>query len=140
MSKLIGWLMAAVSVVFPGLALAQTTYDYSSSLPATDAAASGLFGLGLMIMFVFWIVGFALWILWLFMLVDLAHRQFPNEGDKTTWALVLGLLSLLGAIIYYFFGRPKGTRPNSHAAANTPPAPAPDLPVSPPPASATPAA
>ena len=41
-------------------------------------------------------------IFWIFMLVDAARRNFKDENDKVVWILIVVLLGLLGAIIYYF--------------------------------------
>lgn len=134
MSKILRFGLGAAALLVPGLVLAQTS-DFTTTSAASSAAASGFAGLFFMFAFVLWIIGFALWILWLFMLVDLAHRDFPNPGDKTAWALVLGILSVLGGIIYYFFGRTKGTRSDHPAMPATPPAPtspvAPSAPAAP---------
>jgi prolipoprotein diacylglyceryltransferase len=41
-------------------------------------------------------------IFWIWMIVDCAKRQFKNDNDKVIWILIIVLLQILGAIIYYF--------------------------------------
>lgn len=142
MSKRLSWLLGAAAVILPSLALAQTTSDVFTSTSSADAGATAL-GFGfLFFIFVAGIISLALWILWLFMLVDIVHRDFTNPGDKTVWVLVLGILSGLGAIIYYFFGRPHGTRPNHDHSGNSPmpPVQPPHPPMAPPSAPSAPEA
>lgn len=137
MSKFLRWALGAGSALVPGLVLAQDysdTYDPESyeqfELLADQAGAGGdvagamaIFG---GVMLVFWLVFIVLWILWIFMLVDVAHRQFENPSDKTVWVVVMALLSGLGALIYLIFGRSKGTRPDQpHVAPAAPAAPPP---------------
>ena len=52
------------------------------------------------------VVGFL--IFWIIALVDCAKRDFPGENDKLIWILVIVLAHGLGALIYWFVGRPKG--------------------------------
>lgn len=47
---------------------------------------------------------------WIWMLVDCCTREFPGSNDKVVWILVIVLASWLGALIYYFVGRPKGKK------------------------------
>ena len=50
-------------------------------------------------------------------LVDCVRRKFRNPNDKLVWVLVIALGHGIGAIIYYYVGRPKGYLPG----AGTPP-------------------
>lgn len=44
---------------------------------------------------------------WIWMIVDCATNE-PSEGnDKLIWLLVIVLVHLLGAILYYFIRRPQ---------------------------------
>jgi hypothetical protein len=44
---------------------------------------------------------------WIWMIVDCATNE-PSEGnDKLIWLLVIILVHLLGAILYYFIRRPQ---------------------------------
>jgi uncharacterized membrane protein YphA (DoxX/SURF4 family) len=57
----------------------------------------------------FWIIiGFLVLIFWAWMLVDcLTRKKFE---DKLVWVLVLILLNILGAILYYFLVKSKKGR------------------------------
>lgn len=77
---------------------------------AAAGGAAGLIGLCFMcglFLFVIAVIGFQIW-----MLVDAARRQFPGDNDKLIWILVILLGSLVGGLVYYFVGRPKGTLPS----------------------------
>lgn len=39
---------------------------------------------------------------WIWMIIDCAKRDFRKDNDKIVWILVIVLLQLLGAIIYFF--------------------------------------
>jgi hypothetical protein len=60
-----------------------------------DFGLSGIFALAAT---VFWIV----------MLVDAVRREFRDSTMKLVWLLVLVFTNFLGALIYYFVGRPTG--------------------------------
>ena len=60
-----------------------------------DFGLSGIFALAAT---VFWIV----------MLVDAIRRDFSDSTAKIIWVLVIVFTHLLGALIYYFVGRPSG--------------------------------
>jgi len=66
-------------------------------------AAEAAFGLLFIPIFLmFFVVMILLLIFWIFMIVDVAKRKFPNENDKIVWILVIVLAGWIGAIIYYF--------------------------------------
>ena len=48
------------------------------------------------------IIGILSFIFWIWMIIDCAKRNFKKETDKVVWILVIVLLSVLGAAIYYF--------------------------------------
>jgi len=41
-------------------------------------------------------------VFWIFMLVDCAKRDFKNDNEKIVWIIIIALLGILGATIYYF--------------------------------------
>ena len=45
---------------------------------------------------------------WIWMLVDAARNQGLSDGEKVAWVLIIALVHFLGALIYFFVGRPKG--------------------------------
>ena len=71
-------------------------------------AGAAIFGLGFMCCFM--IFGLAAFGFWLWMLIDCCTRTFPGESDKIMWILIIALLGVIGAAVYYFVGRPKGTK------------------------------
>ena len=44
---------------------------------------------------------------WIWMLISAIQNRGVSEGEKIAWVLVIALLHLLGAIIYFFVGHPK---------------------------------
>ena len=48
---------------------------------------------------------------WIWMLISAIQNKGLNEGEKIAWVLVIALLHLLGAIIYFFVGHPKRKMP-----------------------------
>lgn len=61
----------------------------------------GLFILLVLVSFVFWIIE----------LVDVCRREFRDANSKLLWILVVVLAHGLGALIYYFAGKPQGWLP-----------------------------
>ena len=53
------------------------------------------------------VIGIGGFILWIWMLVDAAKRNFPKSDDKVLWILVIVLAGIIGAIIYYFMVKRK---------------------------------
>ncbi len=49
-------------------------------------------------------------ILWLWVLIDCVKRTFKSDTEKLVWVLVLILLGLLGAVIYYFVVKVKDNK------------------------------
>lgn len=39
---------------------------------------------------------------WIWMIIDVAIRKFPTESEKVIWILIIVLVSILGAIIYFY--------------------------------------
>ena len=70
-------------------------------------AAGGVIGglLGIVVC----VIAIALFVFWIWMLIDCIQRDFEGNG-KVIWILVIVLLSWLGALIYFFVGRGKGTK------------------------------
>lgn len=44
----------------------------------------------------------AVFLFWLWMLIDCAKRDFPKPNDKVVWILVIIFIQIVGASIYYF--------------------------------------
>ena len=62
------------------------------------------FSLGFLLIFMmlFMIAGILLFVFWIWMIIDCAKRNFKKENEKIVWILVIVLLNVLGATIYYF--------------------------------------
>jgi len=45
------------------------------------------------------------------MLADCQERRFPQRRLRRNWTLVILLLPVIGAAVYYYFGRPQGEKP-----------------------------
>ncbi|MFK7788742.1 MAG: PLDc N-terminal domain-containing protein [Phycisphaeraceae bacterium] len=58
----------------------------------------------------FGIFGLVFFVFWLWMLIDCCTKKFPQENDKIIWVLVIALVGPLGALVYFFVGRPKGVK------------------------------
>ena len=54
------------------------------------------------------ILSFAATIFWIVMLVDAIRRDFSDSTMKIVWVLVIVFTHFVGALVYYFIGRPTG--------------------------------
>lgn len=50
----------------------------------------------------------AAFVFWIVALVDAIRRQFDSDTTKIIWVCVVFFLHFLGALIYWFAGRPTG--------------------------------
>ena len=46
---------------------------------------------------------------WIVAVVDCAYRKYPSAAEKWAWLLVAFLGHCLGALVYWFVGRERGT-------------------------------
>jgi len=67
-----------------------------------------LFVLGILLLFP---LGLALFAFWIWMLVHAAQNKGLSDGEKVAWVLIIALVHFLGALIYFFVGRPKAKLP-----------------------------
>lgn len=44
---------------------------------------------------------------WIWMIVHVIQNQGLNENEKLLWVLVIVLTHFIGAVVYFFIGRPK---------------------------------
>lgn len=89
-----------------------TSSDYTVTTTADTAAGTAAAGALVGGLLIFWlvlaVVGLALFIFWIFMLIDCIKRtNWKQESDKNLWLVVLivGLvigLAPIAAIVYYF--------------------------------------
>ena len=48
-------------------------------------------------------------VFWIWMLVHAIQNRGLTDTEKIVWVLVIALLHFVGALIYFFVGRPKAT-------------------------------
>jgi hypothetical protein len=48
-------------------------------------------------------------IFWIVEIIDAVRRDFAEPSEKIIWLLVIILTHFLGALVYYFAGKPRGT-------------------------------
>lgn len=77
-----------------------------NALPTTPAGNGVMYA-------VFMLISLTFGVFWVLMLLDCWRRQFDKPHDRLIWLLVILCLGLLGALIYYCKGRPKGRLPSS---------------------------
>ena len=66
----------------------------------------GLFGLFFMLIAGF--LALAAFVFWIWMLIHAITNRGLTDGEKIAWVLIIIFLHFLGAVIYFFVGRPKG--------------------------------
>jgi len=64
--------------------------------------------LGLFVLFFGAVVSLAGFVFWLWMLIHAITNKGLADGERIVWVLVIIFLPLIGSIIYFFVGRPKG--------------------------------
>ena len=74
------------------------------------------------------VLSLASFVFWVVEIIDAARRQWPDPNSKIIWLLVVVLLHGLGALIYYFAGKPSGWLPGEaprygNYPPNSPPSP-----------------
>ena len=48
---------------------------------------------------------------WIWMLVHAIQNKGLTDGEKIGWVLAIALLHFIGALLYFFIGKPKGKLP-----------------------------
>jgi hypothetical protein len=85
---------------------------------------AGLAILPLMLIFLIAVpLGLAMMAFWIWMLIHAAQNKGLGDGEKVAWVLIIALVHFLGALIYFFVGRPKANLPLTPPVAATPPLP-----------------
>jgi hypothetical protein len=56
---------------------------------------------------VFLAVAIAAFVFWIWMLIDCVKNDGLTGTERVIWALVIFITHFLGAVIYFFVGRPK---------------------------------
>ena len=52
-------------------------------------------------------IGIATFAFWIWMLVHAIQNKGLTDGEKVGWVLAIALIHFLGALLYFFIGRPK---------------------------------
>ncbi len=69
-------------------------------------------GLGvLMVIMLMAGLSLALTVFWIWMLVDAIQNKGVGDGEKVGWVLAIVFFHLIGSLLYFFIGRPKGRQP-----------------------------
>lgn len=58
--------------------------------------------LGILAALIIIVAAIFLTVFWVLMIIDAVKREFDSDGEKVAWVLIVILIGLLGAIIYYF--------------------------------------
>jgi phosphotransferase system glucose/maltose/N-acetylglucosamine-specific IIC component len=70
-------------------------------------------GLGIFaatMMFFVFVIAIAAVVFWIWSLVDALTRSFPEDYEKLVWVLVIIFTGIIGSVIYYFIGVPRGVK------------------------------
>ena len=54
------------------------------------------------------VIGLLIFIFWIWMLIHAITNKGLSDGEKIVWVLVVIFLHFIGAIIYFFLGKPRG--------------------------------
>lgn len=65
----------------------------------------GIIGLFLILFLV--TVGLLVFAFWIWMLIDAIQNKGLTDGEKVGWVLAIVFLHFIGALLYFFIGRPK---------------------------------
>jgi len=72
--------------------------DHTTAVGITGILAFLIIGAIVLVSFVFWI----------WMLIHAVTNKGLGDGEKVAWVLVILFTHFLGALIYFFVGRPRG--------------------------------
>ena len=64
--------------------------------------------LGLFFLLFAGLFALAAFVFWIWMLIDAVTNKGLGDGEKIAWVLVILFTHFIGALIYFFIGRPKG--------------------------------
>lgn len=73
-------------------------------------AMMGLGGgeIGILLALLFFVpMALAMFAFWLWMLIHAAQNKGLNDGEKVAWVVIIALVHFIGAVLYFFIGRPK---------------------------------
>jgi hypothetical protein len=64
--------------------------------------------LGLILLLIKAAISILYLVFWLWMLIHAIGNKGLSDGEKVVWVLVIIFLPVLGSILYFFIGKPKG--------------------------------
>jgi hypothetical protein len=64
---------------------------------------------GIILFLIFGALALAAFVFWIWMLIHAITNKGLNDTEKIIWVLVVIFLHFLGALLYFFLGKPKGT-------------------------------
>ncbi len=65
--------------------------------------------IGLLAALFFGVLGLLAFVFWVWMLVHAITNKGLTDGERVAWVLVCIFLPVLGSILYFIIGRPKGS-------------------------------
>ena len=65
------------------------------------------FGIGILAFLVLGVIVLAAFAFWIWMLIHAITNKGLNDTEKLIWVLVVLFLHFIGALIYFFVGRPR---------------------------------
>ena len=77
---------------------------------------------GLFVALVGGVIAVAAFAFWIWMLIHAITNHGLSDGEKIAWVLIILFLHFLGALIYFFVGRPKGSAASGNAVDGQGPA------------------
>ncbi|MBI5398556.1 PLDc N-terminal domain-containing protein [Candidatus Woesearchaeota archaeon] len=60
-------------------------------------------GVLIMLFLFFWVV--LLFVFWIWMLINCIRNDRISRDERLIWVIVIVFLNIIGAVLYYFFGR-----------------------------------
>ena len=61
-----------------------------------------------LVMLITGVIALAAFAFWIWMLIHAVTNKGLGDGEKICWVLVIFFLHFIGALIYFFIGKPKG--------------------------------
>jgi uncharacterized membrane protein YhaH (DUF805 family) len=81
-----------------------------------SSAELGVGILGLLMILIVAVIGLALFAFWIWMLIHAITNKGLRDLEKLIWVLVILFTHFIGALIYFFIGKPKGASSLPHLA------------------------
>lgn len=72
-----------------------------------NSVDSGAFVVGWFFILVMVLIGLVGLVFWIWMLVHAIQNKGLSDTERIMWVLVIIFVNLLGAIVYFFVGRPR---------------------------------